>query len=255
MRGSFHRVFVLFAVVGLALPALALDRECGTTENSAASETASTGVTATTEAAPASNKSCVSLPYTAHYKITRVVTQADGTILTQESSQVRAADSAGRWMTASTQPAREGQTPITQVTVADFVARTRSTWEVPGTVATVTAMRPKCAIPRPRPAKPPAEMLGAQTIDGIEAKGRRVTWNIPAGKGGHAEARVRTSETWVAADPGLWTLLVRAISHSPPSKITTELENVTRAEPDPALFRPPDGYQIVNRNAPPCPTE
>lgn len=96
---------------------------------------------------------------------------------------------------------------------------------------------------------------GAQTIDGIEAKGRRVTWNIPAGKGGHAEARVRTSETWVAADPGLWTLLVRAISHSPPSKITTELENVTRAEPDPALFRPPDGYQIVNRNAPPCPTE
>lgn len=184
MRGSFHRVFVLFAVVGLALPALALDRECGTTENSAASETASTGVTATTEAAPASNKSCVSLPYTAHYKITRVVTQADGTILTQESSQVRAADSAGRWMTASTQPAREGQTPITQVTVADFVARTRSTWEVPGTVATVTAMRPKCAIPRPRPAKPPAEMLGHRRLMALRRRAAASPGTFPREKVG-----------------------------------------------------------------------
>jgi hypothetical protein len=82
-----------------------------------------------------------------------------------------------------------------------------------------------------------------------------VTLNIPPGKGGHAEARVRISETWLAADPGLWTLLIRAINDAPGAKTTTELISVTRVEPDAAVFRPPDDYQIVNRGAPPCPAE
>jgi len=151
-------------------------------------------------------------------------------------------------MNATTQPEPKTQTTITRVVVADFVARTRSTWELPGKLATVTAMGSKCLIARARPPKPPAELLGTQTIQGIEAKGRRVTWNLP-------EEKVRTSETWFAAAPGLWTLLVRAVYDSPKSKVTTELVNIERTEPDPNIFRPAEDYEIVKNGAPPCPTE
>jgi len=139
------------------------------------------------------------------------------------------------------------------VDVADFVARTRSSWDLPGKVATMIAMRPKRSTPRPRPAKPPAELLGSQTIHGIEANARRVTWNRPAAASANAAPTVRTSGKWLAAAPGLWTLLVRPITESPRYKSTTELVNVTLTEPDPAMFRPPQGYEIVNKSEPPCP--
>jgi hypothetical protein len=231
MGGNIQRSFGFLVVASLALPVLGQDRQCRATETAATND-----------------QRCVSLPYTAQYKITRVTTQPDGAIISRESSEVRAADSAGRWMNATTQPEPRTQTTITRVVVADFVARTRSTWEVPGKLATVTAMGPKCSIARARPSKPPAELLGTQTIQGIEAKGRRVTWNLPEGK-------VRTSETWFAAAPGLWTLLVRAVYDSPASKATTALVNIGRSEPDPNIFRPPEGYEIVKKGAPPCPTE
>jgi hypothetical protein len=229
MCGNIRRAFGFLVIV--AFPLLGQDRLCRATETAATND-----------------QRCVSLPYTAQYKVTRVAAQPDGTIVSRESSEVRAADSAGRWMNATTQPEPRTQTAITRVVVADFVARTRSTWEVPGKVATVTAMGPKCSIARARSSKPPAELLGTQTIQGIEANGRRVTWNLPEGK-------VRTSETWFAAAPGLWTLLVRAVYDSPTSKATTELVNVERTEPDPTIFRPPEGYEIVNKSALPCPTE
>jgi hypothetical protein len=236
MWGRISDVFVLFAVAGLALPGSGQRKTCGT-------ET-------TTD-----NQECVSLPYKAQYKTTRMATQTDGTTITRESTEVRAADSAGRWMTATTQPAQSGtQTPITHVVVADFVDRTKSSWEVPGKQATVTAMGPKCSTRRVRTDKPPAELLGTRTINGIEANGRRVTWSIAAGQAGNDAPSVRTSETWHAAAPGLWTLLVRAVYDSPRNKTTTELVNLTRTEPDPAMFRPPQGYEIVNKSAPPCPT-
>jgi hypothetical protein len=223
--------------VATALPAVGQDRKCEATET-----------------APMDKPPCVSLPYTAQYKTTSVASQTDGSTITHESTEVKAADSTGRWMDATTRPAGpEGLAQVTHFDVADFVSRTRSSWDVPGKVATVIAMGPKCSTPRPRPAKPPAELLGTQTIHGIEANGRRVTWNIPGRASGNAAPSVRTSETWFATAPGLWTLLVRRITESPRYKSTTELVNVTRAEPDPAMFRPPQGYEIVNKTELPCP--
>ena len=239
MGGSVFRVFAFVVTLGTTLPVVGQGQQCGVKETAAIDKQA-----------------CVSLPYTAQYKTTNVALQTNGSTITHESTEVKAADSAGRWMDATTRPAGPGSlTQVTHVDVADFVARTRSSWDVPGKLAIVTAMRPKCSTPRPRPVKPPAELLGTQSIHGIEANGRRVTWNIPAGAAGNTVPSVRTSETWFAAAPGLWTLLVRRISDSPRYKSTTELVNVTRAEPDPAIFRPPQGYEIVNKSEPPCPTE
>lgn len=239
MCRCFPRVFAFTAAVAMAVPVLVSGLQCRPGET------------------PEADKPrCVSLPYTAEYKTTSVVFQADGSTVTRESTEVKSADSQGRWMDATKDPAGSGSPkPVTHVVVADFVARTRSTWDVPGNVVTVTAMGPRCSTPRPRPVKPPAELLGTQTINGIEANGRRVTWNIPAGAKGNAAPSVRTSETWFAAGPGLWTLLVRSISESPHYKHTTELVNVTRAEPDPAVFRPPQGYEIINKSTSPCPTD
>lgn len=239
MRRNVFRVFAFVLAVGTSFSVVGQGQQCRATETAAMDKQA-----------------CVSLPYTAQYKTTSVGLQTDGSTITHESTEVKAADSAGRWMDETTRPAESGVlTQVTHVDVADFVARTRFSWDVPGKLAIVTAMRPKCSTPRPRPVKPPAELLGTQTIHGIEANGRRVTWNIPAGAAGKAAPLERTSETWFAAAPGLWTLLVRRISESPRYKSTTELVNVNRAEPDPALFRPPHGYEIVNKSEPPCPSD
>ena len=238
MRLSGRTVLAFIAAATLALPVSGKSQSCRTTETAASN-----------------HQKCVSLPYTAQYKITHLVKEPDGTTITHESTEVEAADSEGRWMTATTRPDQpEAQTSTTQITVADFVANTRSSWQVPGKMATVTPMH-RCSTTKVPRTKPPAELLGTQTIHGIEAKGRRVTWNRPAGEPGNAAAIVRTSETWFAAAPGLWTLLVRSISDSPRAKTTTELVNLNRSEPDPAMFRPPEGYEIVNQSVPPCPTE
>jgi hypothetical protein len=159
MCGSLFRIFAFIVGVATVLPVVGQGRQCE------AAETAGTD-----------KPTCASLPYTAQYKTTSVAFQTDGSTLTHESTELKAADSAGRWMDATTRPAGpEGLTQVTHVDVADFVARTRSSWDVPGNMATIIAMRPQCSTPRPQPAKPPAELLGTQTIHGIEANGRRVT--------------------------------------------------------------------------------
>jgi hypothetical protein len=138
---------------------------------------------------------------------------------------------------------------------------------VPGREVTVTALpapgaRPNCATgpkvaipptkpPATPPEKPTVEDLGMQTIDAIQAHGRRTTRTIPAGEAGNATPQVSTSEVWTAADPGLRGLVAREINDNPRSgRMTMELQNLVRGEPNPSLFQPPAGYAVVNKPAP-----
>jgi len=216
------------------------------------------------------------LPYTAEFKITRVQTLVNGSTITHESTQVIALDSQGRRMTATTDvPLLGNQTPITRVSVMDPVARTNSSWTVPGQKATVIQMpapgvsRTGCLtnmqvrLPdnrtQPERPKPVIEDLGTQTINGVEAHGRRFTTTTPAGAIGNDAPLVRTTETWTAIAPAsLRGLFVREVSDDPQSgKYTRELTNFTQAEPDASVFQPPEGYEIVNKPAPSsvCPGE
>lgn len=208
-------------------------------------------------------------PYTAEYKLTHTQRLADGNLINSESKETIAVDSQRRRMTAVTETALYGeQAPRTRVNVFDPVARNHADWTAPGQRAVVVAM-PEPGAPRgctpnstrgdgvnlgvvrsPRP-RPVIEDLGTDTFQGIEAHGRRVTTTIPAGEIGNEAPLVRTSEIWTAVAPGLGGLVVRDISDDPQTgRKTRELVSLEEREPDEASFRPPSGYEIVNKTSP-----
>ena len=201
-------------------------------------------------------------PYTAEYRVTRMKTLAGGTTITHESTEVRASDSEGRVMTSRTDiPESGGQTVRTHFQVVDPVARTTSTWDSPGQKATVTAMpapgaQGSCtATAAPpgtvEPPKPVIEDLGTETIEGVEARGRRTTWQIAAGTIGNGAPLNRTNEVWFAVATVLRGLTVREIMDDPQSgKTDRELVILNQSDPDASVFQPPAGYEFVNKKAP-----
>ncbi len=77
-------------------------------------------------------------PYVAEFTITTEKSLSNGTILTQEFTEVQAWDARGRTMTAITNvPSSGDETPTTKVRVSDPVGRVSSTWDTNGKVATV----------------------------------------------------------------------------------------------------------------------
>jgi hypothetical protein len=211
------------------------------------------------------------VPYTAEYRITRVQVLANGTTITRESKDVKALDSQGRRMTALTVTSESGDhAEVTHVFVFDPVAHTQTHWTSPGTRATVTPMLAPgtahtCSPMAPDPdnvhvtgphSTSTTENLGTAEIQGVEARGRRITRTIPAGAVGNEEPLVTTKEIWNAIAVGLNGLLVRDVTDDPRmGKSTRELTQLTQGDPDPATFQPPEGYEIVTRDPPGCPGE
>jgi hypothetical protein len=202
-------------------------------------------------------------PYTAEYKITRVQALADGTTITQETTEVKALDSQGRRMTATTTTGHG--TPTTHVMVYDPVARAQTFWTSPGKVAHVLQMSPAgenhcmtitrddVRVSSGPHAQYASEDIGTETIQGIEARGRRRTTTIPEGAAGNDAPLVTTSEMWTALTVGLDGLLVREITDDPrQGKSTRELTNLSQGDPDPATFQPPEGYEIQTKESAGC---
>lgn len=77
----------------------------------------------------------------------------------------------------------------------------------------------------------PTEALGTRQIDGVAAEGTR-------------DSGVLVMETWKS--PELKIDLLRRSSNG----YTTRLINLSRNEPDPALFRPPADYRVVDETKP-----
>jgi hypothetical protein len=92
----------------------------------------------------------------------------------------------------------------------------------------------------------PSEDLGTQFFGGVSAAGTRVTATIPVGAfGNNRELRV-VNERWYSNE--LQTL-VKSSNKDPRFGLNTyELTNITRGEPDPALFQPPADYKLTPRN-------
>jgi len=74
---------------------------------------------------------------------------------------------------------------------------------------------------------------------------------------GHAVTKARTAaggatqEVWTAKDLGL---VVFSKVDAPDFAMTKTLRNVSLREPDPALFKIPNGYTVTHENAPPMPS-
>ena len=86
------------------------------------------------------------------------------------------------------------------------------------------------------------ESLGRQTIEGVQAEGRRITMTIPAGQAGNELPIHIITESWYAAD--LQTAVL--IRHSDPrnGETVTRLTNINRGEPAHLLFEAPADYRI-----------
>jgi hypothetical protein len=92
------------------------------------------------------------------------------------------------------------------------------------------------------------EDLGTRTIEGVEATGTRTTVTIAAGEIGNERPIEIVSERWYS--PELQTVV--SSRHSDPrfGETTFKLSNVSRAEPDRALFEPPSDYTVEEIGAP-----
>jgi len=262
MRGNLCGVLAWVAVASLAMPALS---QVSTSRSEA---------TANSKVSPAAR-----LPYMAEYKIVQVQTHAGVTPIPHESRVVTARDAQGRQMTATMDlPTLADQKPITHFQVFDPLAHLTFTWSFPGKKAIVMGIPLYGASPsgcgsasfgivsmdcETKPTKETEEDLGTKTIQGVEARGRRTTWTtlseyIGKDKKQQPEVcptKVSTNELWKAMAPGLTGLVAREISEDAQTgKYSKELVKFSQREPDAAVFRPPTGYVIVNRevNVDPC---
>jgi hypothetical protein len=85
------------------------------------------------------------------------------------------------------------------------------------------------------------EDLGIQEIEGVRAHGIRESQTIPAESSGTGKEVTVTDEYWYSEDLRINLM----IKHSDPRRgtVTMTVAQVSRTEPDPALFEIPEGYK------------
>jgi TonB family protein len=86
------------------------------------------------------------------------------------------------------------------------------------------------------------ESLGKQTIEGVEAEGKRTTTTIPADAIGNERPIEMVSETWYS--PELQTTIMSKRSDPRTGETTYRLTNIRRGEPDASLFQVPSDYTV-----------
>lgn len=92
------------------------------------------------------------------------------------------------------------------------------------------------------------EELGTRTIAGITATGTRTTRTIPAGEEGNELPLVVVNENWFSKDLGMGVMFVNDDPRR--GRTTWEIEEISRTEPDAALFNSPADYKIVEDTPP-----
>jgi hypothetical protein len=91
------------------------------------------------------------------------------------------------------------------------------------------------------------ESLGRQTIEGVQADGRRTTITIPAGQAGNELPIHIVNESWYSTD--LQTTVLSKHSDPRNGDTVTRLINISRNEPAHALFEAPADYKLTESAA------
>jgi hypothetical protein len=88
------------------------------------------------------------------------------------------------------------------------------------------------------------EDLGTQTVDGVTAHGVREIQTLAASSGNSGHEILLMDEYWYSDDLHMNVM----IKHSDPrtGNVTMTLTKVTRGDPDPSLFKIPDGYKLAS---------
>lgn len=87
------------------------------------------------------------------------------------------------------------------------------------------------------------EDLGKKLIEGVEAEGSRATFTIPAGAIGNEQPINVVTEEW--RSPVLQVLLSSRTSDPRVGEHTYQLTDISRAEPEAALFQVPGDYRLL----------
>jgi hypothetical protein len=91
------------------------------------------------------------------------------------------------------------------------------------------------------------EELGVQSQNGVLATGTRTTLTIPQGEIGNNRDIHVVNEQWYSED---LQMLVKTVNSDPRfGENTYQLTNISRVEPDPALFQIPPDYTIIDPGA------
>jgi hypothetical protein len=96
-----------------------------------------------------------------------------------------------------------------------------------------------------------SELLGTEVIEGVAAEVRRTTTTWAVGSVGNDREIVATKETWFSRELGVVMLMKTSDPRS--GDTTTKLTDISRVEPNPALFMPPVDYTIKDVGAPAAP--
>ncbi|MEO6723879.1 MAG: energy transducer TonB, partial [Blastocatellia bacterium] len=86
------------------------------------------------------------------------------------------------------------------------------------------------------------ESLGKQTIEGIEAEGKRTTVTIPAGAIGNERPIEMINETWYSSE--LQTTIMSKRTDPRMGETIFRLTNIRRGDPDASLFQVPSDYTV-----------
>jgi len=110
--------------------------------------------------------------------------------------------------------------------------------------------RLKAVVPGQNTAGPNSttESLGAQTMEGVLAEGRKTTLIIPEGSQDNDRPITVVSENWISPDLNI-TIFSK---HDDPryGETTTRLTNIDVSNPILPLFQPPPDYKIVDETGP-----
>lgn len=216
-------------------------------------------------------------PYCAEITNERMQTLADGTHISDKAHSTRECrDSEGRTrrerrMLTGFNPASEG---VLIVEIADPVSGFRyvldtqnhvahrfapaaekangaatSTQTARGASPSTTSAPVRTVAPAPAQADRPehvTESLGTQVIEGVLVEGTKTTTTFPVGMMGNDRPIVRVTEFWHSPELKITVLLHNSDPRMGES--TMRLQNIDRTEPDPALFRAPPDYELVDEN-------
>lgn len=216
-------------------------------------------------------------PYIGTVKRTFVQELADGNSIHGVSISHEARDSAGRTMYQGVQGCsygEDGQRHEKLMTrVNDPIAKTTTTWNTGGVGEPKRATISHFDVPRPTTEwtaeerasilerqkafeaelayvqkEKKSEDLGSKQINGVTARGWRITRTIPAAEVGNSKPLIVVIEKWQSAE---LALTLHAMQDDPRSgRITVEFQDLEMKEPDSELFMPPSGYKVIENRKP-----
>jgi hypothetical protein len=208
-------------------------------------------------------------PFTAVVHTQWIKSLADGGTITLVNQRRIARDSRGHiYQERATLPAKSGNVPsaIMRIQISDpdshlwydcplFSQPHSCTLDDYG-LSPVSSYKPEVDPNGPLPNKTGSnshEDLGTRTVEGIQTVGTRVTTHYNAGVFGNDQPITVEREFWQADTLGL--NLISQLTDPRVGKQIFTVTDIKVGDPDPKLFEPPEGFEVVDRRRPQDPSK